>query len=125
LDWSSFGSVTFERTEAAFTRFRHSSVKYWYHLFRRTSGLLDLDLHERLALTILGLSEDFGIADARGTMLGIPISHEELASIIGASRPRITAHLAQMERDQMIIRQGRQFIVNTAELWRSLTTRSI
>jgi hypothetical protein len=38
--------------------------------------LLDLDLHERLALTMLDLSEDFGIMDARGTLLGIPISHK-------------------------------------------------
>ena len=110
--------------EAAFTRFHHSSVKYWYRLFRRTSGLLDLDLYERLALTMLDLSEDFGIADACGTMLGIPISHKDIANIVGASRPRITEHLAQMERDQMIIRQGRQFIVNTDELPRSLAARS-
>jgi CRP/FNR family cyclic AMP-dependent transcriptional regulator len=125
LDWSGFAGVTLNGREAAFTRFHHSSVKYWYRLFRRTSGLLDLDLHERLALTMLDLSEDFGIADARGTMLGIPISHKDIANIVGASRPRITEHLAQMERDQMIIRQGRQFIINTEELSRSLATRSI
>jgi CRP/FNR family cyclic AMP-dependent transcriptional regulator len=120
LDWSGFGSVTLNGREAAFTRFHQSSVKYCYRLFRR----LNLDLHERIALTMLDLSEDFGIADARGTMLGIPISHNDIANIVGASRPRITEHLAQMERDQMIIRQGRQFIINTDELARSLAARS-
>ena len=48
-------------------------MKYWYRLFRRTSDLLNIDLHERIALTMLDLSEDFGIADARGTLLGVPI----------------------------------------------------
>jgi CRP-like cAMP-binding protein len=124
LDWNGFGSITLNGREAAFTRFHRSSVKYLYRLFRRTSGLLDLDLHERLALTMRDLSEDFGIADARGTMLGIPISHKDIANIVGASRPRITEHLAQMERDQTIIRQGPQFIINTAELSRSLAARS-
>ena len=123
LDWKGFTGVTPNGREAAFTRFHHSSVKYWYRLFRRTSGLLNLDLHERVALTMLDLSEDFGIADARGTLLGIPISHKDIANIVGASRPRITEHLAQMERDKMIIRQGRQFIINTDELSRSLVAR--
>jgi hypothetical protein len=86
-------------------------------------------------VTVLGLCAEysnlfhagivlFGIADSRGTLLGIPISHKDLAGIVGASRPRITEHLAQMERDQMIIRQGRQFIINTDELSRSLVSRS-
>jgi hypothetical protein len=125
LDWSGFGSITSNGREAAFTRFHQSSVKYWYRLFRRTSSLLNLDLHERIALTMMDLSEDFGIADARGTMLGISISHNDIAKIVGASRPRITEHLAQMERDHIIIRQGRQFIVNTEELARSLASRSV
>jgi hypothetical protein len=58
----------------------------WYRLFRRTSGLLNLDLHERVALTMLNLSEDFGIADARDRLLGIPISHKDIGNIVGASR---------------------------------------
>ena len=123
LDWKGFGGVTANGREAAFTKFHHSSVKYWYRLFRRTSALLNLDLHERIGLTMLDLSEDFGIADARGTLLGISISHKELASITGASRPRITEHLAQMVRDQTVIRQGRQFIISTDRLSRSLAAR--
>jgi hypothetical protein len=41
LDWNGFGGVTLNGREAAFTRFHHSSVKYWYRLFRRTSPFLD------------------------------------------------------------------------------------
>ena len=85
--------------------------------------MLNLDLHERIGLTMLDLSEDFGIADARGTLLGISISHRELASITGASRPRITEHLAQMARDQMIIRQGRQCSRKTDERARAGVAR--
>jgi CRP-like cAMP-binding protein len=85
--------------------------------------LLNINLHERIALTMLDLSEDFGIADARGTLLGVPISHKELASIVGATRPRVTQHLNKMARERTIIRQRRQFIINTEELSRSLIAR--
>ena len=123
LDWKGFGAVASNGQEVAFTRFHHSSVKYWYRLFRRTSDLLNINLHERIALTMLDLSEDFGIADARGTLLGVPISHKELASIVGATRPRVTEHLNKMARERTIIRQRRQFIINTEELSRSLIAR--
>jgi len=123
LDWKGFGAVASNGQEVAFTRFHHSSVKYWYRLFRRTSDLLNINLHERIALTMLDLSEDFGIADARGTLLGVPISHKELASIVGATRPRVTQHLNKMARERTIIRQRRQFIINTEELSRSLIAR--
>ena len=38
---------------------------------RRTSGLLNLDLHERVAITMLDLCDDFGIEDSRGTLLPV------------------------------------------------------
>lgn len=38
-------------------------------------------------------------------------SHQDLADLVGASRPRVTEHLAQLEREHMVIRQGRQLIV--------------
>jgi CRP-like cAMP-binding protein len=72
---------------------------------RRTSGLLNLDLHERVAGAMLDLCEDFGIEDSRRTLLTVSFSHKDLASIVGASRPRVTEHLAQMERDHLLIRQ--------------------
>ena len=90
---------------------------------RRTSGLLS-DLHERIALTMLDLSEDFGIEDSRGKLLPVPISHKDIASFVGATRPRITEHLGQMERDHLLVRQGRQFIVSAGKLSNSLVAQA-
>jgi CRP-like cAMP-binding protein len=116
LDWDGFEEVTPNGREAVFNRFHQSDLKYWYRLVRRTSGFFNLDLHERIALTMLDLSEDFGIADARGTLLGISISQADIASMVGASRPRINEHLARMERDHILIPVGRRFIVITDKL---------
>jgi catalase (peroxidase I) len=38
----------------------------------------------------------------------VPITLAQLADLVGASRPRVTEHLAQFEREHLIIRQGRQ-----------------
>ena len=43
--------------------------------------------------------------------LRVSFSHQDFADLVGASRPRVTEHLAQLEREHLIIRQGRQLIV--------------
>jgi len=124
LDWKGFESIALNGRELAFRRFHENDLKHWYRLLRRTSGLLNLDLHERVAITMLDLCDDFGIEDARGTLLTVALSHKDIANIVGASRPRVTEHLGQMERDQLLIREGRQFIVSAAKLSRSLAAQA-
>ena len=72
---------------------------------------------------MLDLCEDFGVEDSRGTLLPVSFSHKDIASIVGASRPRVTEHLQQMERDHLLFRQGRQFIVSGEKLSSSLAAR--
>jgi Crp-like helix-turn-helix domain len=82
-----------------------------YRLLLRSSSFLNLDLHERIAITLLELASDFEIKESRGTLLKSSFSHQHIADLVGASRPRVTEHLGQLEREHLIIRQGRQFIV--------------
>jgi len=123
LNWNGFDRITPNGAQTAFREFHQNDLKHWYRLMRHTSGLLS-DLHERIALTMLDLCEDFGIEDSRGKLLPVPISHREIASLVGATRTRITEHLSQMEREQLLFRQGRQFIVNTTELSNSLAAHT-
>jgi hypothetical protein len=46
----------------------------------------------------------------RRTLLRASFSHQDIADLVGASRPRATEHLAQLERERLVIRQGRQLI---------------
>ncbi len=123
LDWKGFEGITLNGRETAFRKFHQSDLKHWYRLLRRTSGLLNLALHERVAITMLDLCDDFGIEDSRGTLLTVSFSHKDIASNAGASRPRVTEHLRQLERDHLLSRQGRQFIVSAEKLSSSLATR--
>jgi CRP/FNR family transcriptional regulator, cyclic AMP receptor protein len=111
LSWSNFEGISAHRSESAFKTFHQNDLQQCYRLLLRSSSFLNLDLHERIAVTLLELASDFGIKESRGTLLKALFSHQDIADLVGASRPRVTEHLAQLEREHLIIRQGRQFIV--------------
>ena len=93
-----------------------NDLKQWYRLLLRGSGYLSPGLHERVALTLLELCSDFGVEESRGTLLRESFSHRDIAELVGASRPRVTEHLAQLVHDRFLLRQGRHLIVRVGEL---------
>lgn len=111
LGWKDFNGITMHGAEPAFRRFHENDLQQWYRLLLRSSSFLNLGLHERITITLLELASDFGIKEARGALLRASFSHQDIADLVGASRPRVTEHLAQLEREHLVIRQGRQMIV--------------
>jgi CRP-like cAMP-binding protein len=123
VSWEQFDIVTAHSSRAAFRKFHQNNLQQWYRLLLRGSSFLSLDLHERVGLALLELCTDFGIADSRSTLLRIAVSHGHLANLVGASRPRVTEHLARLERDGLLIRQGHQLIVRAEALEASVSLR--
>jgi CRP/FNR family transcriptional regulator, cyclic AMP receptor protein len=123
VPWEQFDSITSHSPQSAFRKFHQTNLQQWYRLLLRGSSFLSLGLHERVGLALLELCADFGIADSRGTLLRIVVSHQHLANLVGASRPRVTEHLAQLESDGLIIRQGRQLVVSETALEESIGSR--
>jgi CRP-like cAMP-binding protein len=123
VSWEQFDVITSQSSQAAFRQFHQNNLQQWYRLLLRGSSFLSLGLHERVGLALLELCTDFGIEDSRGTMLRIAVSHGHLANLVGASRPRVTEHLARLERDGMVIRQGRQLVVRADQLEASMSLR--
>ena len=121
IEWKGFDGTTV----ATPRKFHQNDMKHWYRLLRRTSGLLNLDLHARVAITMLDLCDDFGVEDARGMLLTVSVSQIDIAGIVGASRRRVTEHLGQIERDHLPFRQGPQFIVNAEKVSNSLAARAV
>ena len=111
LAWSDFNAVVPRGSELALRAFHQSNLRQWQRILSRSSDVLTVDLHERIALAMLELAADFGITDSRGTLLKEPFSHDDIAELVGATRPRITQHLARLEREGLLSRQGRRFIV--------------
>jgi DNA-binding transcriptional ArsR family regulator len=105
-----------------FQRMAHNCVGRWGAVHMRCMNFMRFTLGERLALTLLELSDDFGTRDAQGTRLGVPVRHKDLAELVGASRPRVTEHLARLERELLVIRQGRQLVVLADKLKNSIVS---
>ncbi len=70
----------------------------------------------RLVHLLLKLAENLGEPDAEGTLIRVPITHETLANMIGASRVRVTSMLSQFQREGLLTRQGRFMVVRTGPL---------
>jgi CRP-like cAMP-binding protein len=96
---------------ANFSGFMSSTVTRWEGLLYRYTRFQGLGLRQRLAMALLELSQKFGVQDARGTILILPVTHEDLADLVGASRQKVTEHMKELERQQVLLRDGRKLIV--------------
>jgi len=108
LNWDQFDAITKATSQAALRTFHENNLRQWYCW---SLSFLGLDLHERLAFALRQLCSVFGVEESRGTLLLIAVSQKDLADLVGASRPRVTEHLAKLERERVLVRQGRQLIV--------------
>lgn len=106
VSWDQFDVITREASRSDLRKFHENILTQWHRFFGGS-----LDLRERLLFTLLQLCSVFGVKDSRGTLLRIFLSHRDLAGLVGATRPRVTEHIAELEREHLLIRQGRQIIV--------------
>jgi CRP/FNR family transcriptional regulator len=80
-------------------------------LMARYSMMLRLPVRDRLLTAFAELGSKLGTPDERGTVLNVPLTHQDLADLIGATRPIITLQLKDLERDGAIIRDNRRLIL--------------
>lgn len=112
VGWDQFDVITKAAPRSALKEFHDNDLMQWSRFFEGgLSFLLGLDVRARLLSTLLQLCSSFGVIESRGTLLRVSLSHQDLADLVGASRPRVTEHLAELEREHLLIRQGRQLIV--------------
>jgi CRP-like cAMP-binding protein len=99
--------------------FKQMAASYlgrWDLVQLRCANFMSCTLEERLILTLLELAENFGVKDKRGVRLTISARHQDLADLVGASRPRVTEFLVKFERDKLINRDERHLIINRDRL---------
>ncbi len=71
---------------------------------------------ERLTLTLLKLSRAHGVAKPEGTAIGLPLTHQILADMIGTSRETVSRHLGYLKRQGLVTQQGRIFLIQKSRL---------
>jgi CRP/FNR family transcriptional regulator len=74
--------------------------------------------YHRLAKVLLQLAQEHGVKGPRGTALSLPLTHEELANLIGTTRETVTTQLGRFRRMGLIRREGRTFVLNVPRLVR-------
>lgn len=84
---------------------------FWSALLHRYAVFLSMSLRERLQMVLADLGARFGVNDARGIMLTPELAQEELAEMIGSSRPMVSKLLSEMAERSMIACQGRRYIL--------------
>jgi CRP/FNR family cyclic AMP-dependent transcriptional regulator len=75
---------------------------------RRLKSLLFRSNRERLAFLLLELAEKYGASKREGVTLGIRLSHQELASMIGSTRETVTVLLGELQLEGCLLVKRRQ-----------------
>ncbi len=84
---------------------------------RRLRNLLFRSNRDRLTHLLVELSGQYGMATSEGIELRIKLSHQDLASIIGATRETVTTLLGEMQNEGLlIIRRQKLVLLNLPRL---------
>jgi CRP-like cAMP-binding protein len=85
---------------------------HWARAFERYITFVGSSFRMRLETVLNSLGSRFGIDDMRGTLLVPELSHEDLAEMIGSSRPMVSKLLGDMMQEGLLVRaEKRHFIL--------------
>ena len=71
---------------------------------------------QRLALALLKLGAAHGVKKEEGTAITLPLTHQILADMIGASRETVTRHLRRLKRQGVVSQHGRTLLIQAPRL---------
>ncbi len=81
----------------------------------RVEQLIFKDVGAKLAELLLNLGHEHGISDERGLIVGLKITHQEMANLIGSTRETVSLTLSQFKRKGLIQTEGRRVILADQE----------
>ncbi len=84
---------------------RHAEVE------ERLTSLLFRPVEGRVVEFLLHAAHRWGVTDGRGTLISAPITHLEIAKVIGSTRETVTLTLGALRREGLLSVAGRRLIV--------------
>jgi CRP/FNR family transcriptional regulator, cyclic AMP receptor protein len=84
---------------------------FWSETLRYFATLLNLPLSERLRIVLDDLAKRAGVHDAEGIILIPELGHDDLAEMIGCSRPMVSRMIADMINGKKITKRGKQYVL--------------
>jgi CRP/FNR family cyclic AMP-dependent transcriptional regulator len=85
---------------------------FWSLRVRWFATLIGLPFINRLELVLSDLGLRAGVQDTRGTILIPELSHENLAEMIGSSRPMVSRLLSELIENGMVERRAKQYVLS-------------
>lgn len=82
---------------------------------QKLSDLLFKDIEHRLAQLFLELAGEFGVNDARGRLIRVKLTHQDVANLIGATRESVSVNIGAWRRSGWLVTEGKRFILPDAE----------
>lgn len=82
---------------------------------RRLSQMMllsSLSVRDRLLEVMAELAERFGEPTGGGAIVDLPLTHADLADMVGASRPKVSHQLALLRRDGTLLYERGRMMVN-------------
>jgi CRP-like cAMP-binding protein len=86
----------------------------------KVEQLVFKDVGSKLAELLLRLGSEHGLEHKRGLVLGLKITHQEMANLIGSTRETVSLTLSHFKRNGLIQTEGRKVILVDREALRSL-----
>jgi CRP/FNR family transcriptional regulator, cyclic AMP receptor protein len=83
---------------------------------RRLKSLLFQSNRERLIYLLIELVEKYGQQTAEGVAIGIKLSHQDMASVIGSTRETVTVILGELQTERLLFIKRRQIILRNPNL---------
>ena len=81
----------------------------------KIENLVFKDVNAKLAELLLRFADEYGVEDARGTLVALKITHQEMANLIGSTRETVSLTLAQFKKRGLIQSEGRKVIISDRE----------
>lgn len=77
----------------------------------RLEELLFQDVPTRLVRVLLRLAGEYGQATPEGVLIDLPLTHQELAELIGSTRETSSLTLGALQRKGLLVRKQRRFLL--------------
>ena len=78
---------------------------------RRVESLLSRSVESRVAEFLVDAADRNGIADARGVLIGVRYTHQEIADYVGSTRETVTLTLGEMRRQNLVCFDHRRIVI--------------
>ena len=92
---------------------------------QRLKNLLFLSNRERLTHLLLELAEQYGVETVDGIRLGIQLSHQDLANVIGSTRETVTVVLGELQNEGLLTIGRRRIIIRNVQKLANLVQRPV